>query len=211
MTTALIFDLDNCLAPATAIGSDLYTPAFDAIRATNHGHLTDEALARACHDIWRHPLDWVAARHHFTPAMLAAAWQVFTTMEVTQPMQGYDDLPALRDLPAARFLVTTGFRRLQASKIAALGIAPLFTEIHIDAIDEPQHRLGKAGLMQQILTDHQLAPAEVLVIGDSAHSEIAAGNQLGIRTVQTLRPGVPHADNATFHIHSLSELPALMK
>jgi hypothetical protein len=32
MTKALIFDLDNCLAPANAVGEELFEPAFDAIR-----------------------------------------------------------------------------------------------------------------------------------------------------------------------------------
>ena len=31
MIKALIFDLDNCLAPATEVGQALYAPAFDAI------------------------------------------------------------------------------------------------------------------------------------------------------------------------------------
>ena len=33
--------------------------------------------------------------------------------------------------------IDSGFRRLQESKVKALGIEHLFTAIHIDAIDEP--------------------------------------------------------------------------
>jgi len=44
MTKALIFDLDNCLAPANEVGEELFEPAFDAIRRANHGTVSNEAL-----------------------------------------------------------------------------------------------------------------------------------------------------------------------
>ena len=208
-TKALIFDLDNCLAAANEVGVDLFGPAFDAIREANHGALSDETLLQAFADTWRHPLDWVAAKYGFSKAMLLAAWDVFVMMEVNRPMVGYGDLAILAELPVQRFLVTSGFRRLQESKIAALNLGPLFTAIYVDAIDEP-NRIGKQGLFQQIMADYKLAPEEVLVVGDNADSEIEAGNRLGIKTVQTLRPGVPLASNATFHIRSLDELKKIV-
>jgi len=209
MVKALIFDLDNCLAPADEVGEELYQPAFDAMRRTNRGSLSEDALDRAFADIWRHSLDWVASKHGFSDAMLAAGWREFAGMEVSHPMRGYGDLAVLAELPSQRFLVTSGFRRLQESKMAALGLAPLFTALYVDAIDEPD-RPGKQRLFEQILKDFGLAASEVLVIGDNADSEIAAGNRLGIRTVQTLRPGVPQTDRATFHVHSLSEIKELI-
>jgi len=209
MIRALIFDLDNCLAAATEVGEELYEPAFTAMREANRGAVPEETLRLAFSDVWRHPLDWVAARHGFSDAMLAAGWRVFTTMEVSRPMQGYGDLSVLTELPAQRFLVTSGFRRLQESKTKALNLTPLFTALHVDAIDEP-HRPGKLGLFQRILTDYQLTAEQVLVVGDNADSEIAAGNQLGIKTVQTLRPGVPPAINATYRIQSLTELKGIL-
>jgi FMN phosphatase YigB (HAD superfamily) len=171
MTKALIFDLDNCLAPANEVGEELFEPAFDAIRRANHGTVSNEALELAFAD--------------------------------------YGDLPILAELPAQHFLVTSGFRRLQESKIKALNLAPFFTALYVDAIDEPD-RLGKQGVFARILTDYELTSAEVLVVGDNADSEIRVGNHLGMRTVQTLRPGVPRASTATFHIHSLSELRKLL-
>jgi putative hydrolase of the HAD superfamily len=51
----------------------------------------------------------------------------------------------------------------------------------------------------------------VLVVGDNPDSEIEAGNRLGIPTVQVLRPGVPHGNNATRYIHDLVELKGLLK
>jgi len=209
MTKALIFDLDNCLAAANEVGEQLFEPAFEAIRKTNRSTVSDDSLSRAFADCWRHPLDWVAAKYGFSDAMLSAGWSVLATTEVTRPMVGYGDLASLSELPVQRFLVTSGFRRLQESKIRALNLGPLFTAIRVDAIDEPD-RIGKQGLFKQILQDYQLTPAEVVVVGDNADSEIEAGNLLGIATVQTLRPGVPRANNATFYIHTLTELKTLL-
>jgi putative hydrolase of the HAD superfamily len=49
-------------------------------------------------------------------------------------------------------------------------------------------------------------PQQVLVVGDNADSEIQAGNDLGMTTVQILRAGVPFGCNAVHHIHGLHEL-----
>ncbi len=175
----------------------------------NHGALSEELLNQAFADCWRHPFDWVANEYGFSKEMLTVGWKVFTSTEVTEPMYGYGDLAILSQLSAMRFLVTTGFRRLQQSKISALGLEQLFTANFIDAIDEPG-RHGKRGLFERILRDYRLTPSEVLVVGDNAHSEIEVGNGLGMRTVQTLRPGVPRASNAMFHINSLADLKNIL-
>ena len=113
MIRAIIFDLDNCLSAADEPGKGLLEPIFDAIRRVNHGRLSDEALAEAFSDCWRHPLDFVAKKHAFTEDMLAAGWAVYVQLEVATPMRGYADLRTLPELPVWRFLVTSGFRRLQ--------------------------------------------------------------------------------------------------
>jgi putative hydrolase of the HAD superfamily len=202
---AIIFDLDNCLVPGDAIGHAAYEPAFDAIRKANNGTLSDAELAAAFADMWRHCVDDVARRHRFTPGMLAAGWQVFAHLEARAPMAGYPDLGVIADLPVPKFLVTTGFRRLQESKIAALGLHAHFTQVCIDVVDEP-NRKGKQQLFHEIQRTHQYASRQVLVVGDNKDAEILAGNNLGMTTVQILRPGVPFGSNAAYHIHGLQEL-----
>src|SRR3954464_4621824 len=59
-------------------------------------------------------------------------------------MKSYADMPVLGELNARRFLVTSGFQRLQSSKVHALGIERQFERVAIDAIDEPD-RVGQAG------------------------------------------------------------------
>lgn len=210
MIRAIIFDLDNCLSAADEVGPQLMEPVFQAIRDANHGHLSDAELERAFSDCWRIPLDVVAKEHGFSKEMLDAGWKVSLDLEVTSPMFGYGDLRVLRDFPVQRFLVTSGFRRLQESKIRALGIRDRFTDVFVDAIDEP-NRKGKQGWFAEILQRHQLKPEEVLVVGDNPDSEIAAGNELGAPTVQILRPGVPRGTNAAHYIRDLGALQALLQ
>jgi putative hydrolase of the HAD superfamily len=206
---ALIFDLDSCLSAANEVGDQLFQPAFDAIKGANHGAVSQDSLKQAFADCWRFPFSDVAHKYGFTHEMTEAGFAAFAKIEVTQPMHGYGDLHALRDLPQKLFLVTSGFRRLQESKINALKIRALFSEIRIDAIDEPGPK-GKMQSFEEILKSYSFKPDEVIVVGDNPDSEIAAGNRLGMKTIQVLRPGVPRGDNATGYLNSLSELGELL-
>jgi FMN phosphatase YigB (HAD superfamily) len=210
MIMAIIFDLDNCLAASDEPGRRLLAPTFDAIRRANHGTLSEHTLERAFDECWGHSLDTVARKYGFSAEMLAAGWAENARAEVQVPMHGYPDLGAIRELPAKLFLVTSGFRRLQESKMRALAVKSLFERVYIDAIDEPE-RKGKENIFAEILRTYALHPHEVLVVGDDADSEIAAGNRLGIPTVQIQRPGIARAGNATRHIASLAELADMMQ
>jgi FMN phosphatase YigB (HAD superfamily) len=210
MIKAIIFDLDNCLAAANEVGEHLFEPAFEAIRNANRGTLTAEQLAEAFNECWRHPLDFVAGKFGFSQEMLTAGWEVFSQTFVQTPMIGYGDLAILRELPFELYLVTSGFRRLQESKISALKIGHVFRGIEIDALDAVD-RKGKQGIFESILDARKLRPEEVVVVGDNPDSEIEAGNRLGMKTVQILRPGVPRADNAIYHIQTFDELRTLLQ
>lgn len=209
MIRAIIFDLDSCLAAANEVGDHLFAPAFDAIRIANQGRIPDTTLAQAFADCWRCSFDFIAEKYNFTSAMRTVGWQAFKQITVTVPMKGYFDLAVLKELPVPLFLVTSGFRRLQESKIRALGFADWFAGIQIDAIDEPD-RKGKHGLFADILKNNRLAPEEVLIVGDNPDSEIDAGNRLGMKTIQILRPGVPPGSNAHRQIHGLAELKEIL-
>lgn len=204
---AIIFDLDSCLAAADEVGRQLFEPAFEAVREANDGSVSDEALEAAFEDCWRIAFDVVAKEHGFTRAMRDAGFEAFRSIEVTTPMRGYPDLHLLPTLPARRFLVTSGFRRLQESKVRALGFAGWFDEVHVDAIDE-DHR-GKEAIFRDIVSRHDLRPQDVFVVGDNPDSELAAARRLGLVTVQTLRPGVTRGP-ALHHVTGLAELAALV-
>jgi putative hydrolase of the HAD superfamily len=209
MIDALILDLDNCLAPATEVNRSLYDAALDAIRRANDGSVPEQMLDAAFQALWGTAYDVVAREHGFTGAMTATGWQAFASFEVNHPMHGYGDLHRLADFRVPLCLVTSGFRRLQESKIRALGIRETFQEALVDAIDETP-RLGKQGHFERLIATHGWRPEHVWVAGDSPHSELAAGRAIGAVTVQTLRPGVVRSDIADHHVQDLGELVALM-
>jgi FMN phosphatase YigB (HAD superfamily) len=208
--SAIFFDLDNCLAAADEPGEELLEPVFAAVRSANQGSLSDRALDGALHDCWFHAFDWVARRHGFTDRMRDAGWEAFRHIEVHGPMHGYGDLDILPSLGDLRFLVTSGFRRLQESKVHALGIAPVFREVIIDAVDDPS-RAGKEGVFSNLMARYTLRREDVLVVGDNVESELAAARRLGLARVQTLRAGVVPAPDVSLRIANLGELRALLE
>lgn len=206
---ALIFDLDNSLAPSRSVGESRYEPAFEAIRKVNAGALSEDQLEAAFADLWDSPLDWVAEEYGFTPMMLDAAWDHFSELQADGGFTSYEDIHVLDELSPLKFLVTSGFRKLQQSKIDALGLSEKFDGIVIDAIDEEDHE-GKEKIFKKLMEEHHLNPTEVVVVGDSATSELAAGNRIGMITLQILRPGVKPSDMASHHISSLEEIKDML-
>jgi putative hydrolase of the HAD superfamily len=158
----------------------------------------------------RRGFTFVADAYHL-PARVRAAWRAACgAITLRGPLAPYPDVvPALRRLDVARYLLTTGYRRLQESKIDALGIRDLFDAIYIDALDAGP-TAGKEPLLRAILDEHGLAPREVLVVGDNPESEIAAANRVGTVTAQIIRPGVSYAERAEHHLITLDELPDLV-
>jgi FMN phosphatase YigB (HAD superfamily) len=212
MIRAAVFDLDNTLFDSTTVPEAVLAPAVAAARAANAGPaaLAPEVLDAALRAARRFGFLHVADAYH-VPASLRSAWRAaYRDLTVAVPLAPYPDVvPVLTTLNLTRLLLTTGFRPMQESKIAALGIGHLFDAIYIDAMDGggAPH---KGPLLAEILRTWRLAPEEMLVVGDSADNEIAAGNALGAVTVQVLRPGVPRTDTARHHLATFAELPALI-
>lgn len=210
MDRSIIFDLDNCLCAADEIGYRFHEPVFAAIRRANDGVLAEAVLSEAFADCMRLPFDEVADKFGFTEAMRNAGLRAFGSLEVVKPLHGYGDLHVLRELQARRFLVTSGFPRLQHSKIAMLGIGPLFEAVRVDAIGGHPRR-GKRAVFADLVENRGLRAERTWVVGDNARSEIAAGNQLGMITVQILRPGIERSNDARYTVENLPDLKTLIE
>ncbi len=213
MIRAAVFDLDNTLYDATTIPPSVLAPAIDAVRRANTGPdaIPNDVLEAAIQSARRLGFLTVAERHAL-PTFLRTAWrEAYQGLVVTTRLYPYPDvLPSLAALDLIKLLLTTGFRGMQESKIAALDISHLFDGIYIDTLDAAGAGPGKRRLLEQILDTHHLASQEVLVIGDSPENEIAAGNAVGAVTAQILRPGIEFSDTAQYHLTTLAELPQLL-
>lgn len=208
--TIFIFDLDNTLFDTRSIPANLIDRLHSGLRFANEESraVPAETLERAIHDTWFVPFSTVCDRYSL-PEMFRAIWNEWQeTLVFEEPLPLYPDvissLQELRNQGHHLCLLTSGYRRLQRAKIEALGIVQLFDEIHIDAVDESSS--GKAAMISELLLSKNWNPQDLLIVGDSASSEIDAGARLGIYTVQILRPGVVATELADRRIHSLLEL-----
>jgi FMN phosphatase YigB (HAD superfamily) len=207
----LICDLDNTLFPARTIPRAAVEPALERVRVANRAGpgIPDARLEEALEACWDRAFDEVA-RLYDLPEPLCQAWHTAAKeLEVTGPLELYSDVDVLWALPLRRFLVTTGYRRFQESKISVLGLAGRFEAIYIDALGETD-RVGKEALFRRILREQEAAAPETAVLGDSAEGELLAGESLGLWTIQILRQGVVPTPRAHSQVRSLKELPAVL-
>lgn len=209
---AIIFGLDDTLADVTRLGDSFFDPAFDAMRRANGGRLADARLLAAFSACWHTSFDAVVQAYGFSSDMARAGLAAFGRLCVVEGATsygGYSDLELVKHLPVMSYLVTSGFRSLQQSKIAALGIEGWFDRVVIDAIDGAKRR-GKLAIFEDIRRAGNWNAREVLVVGSDPNQEIAVGNKLGMVTVQILRPKVECSGAAIHHILTLGDLWPLM-
>jgi FMN phosphatase YigB (HAD superfamily) len=56
------------------------------------------------------------------------------------------------------------------------------------------------------MEQHNLIAEKTYVIGDNPNSEISAGNNLNLKTIQILRHNIKKGHNAKYYISSFEEL-----
>lgn len=175
---ALILDLDNTIFPVPAAGDRIFGSLFRLIKEDG-GYSGDFDEIRA--EIMRRPFQKVAGEHGFTGPLKTKCMDLLNDLDYTGELKPFPDYAALRLLPCDKFLVTTGFMKLQQSKIRQLGIAGDFKQVQV--IDPAMTEKTKKDVFLRILRAHDYTPSDVLVIGDDPESEIRAAGELGIDAV----------------------------
>lgn len=201
---AIIFDLDNTLYPVPSIGNRLFASLFQLIEDL---HPRKEEMEDIRFEIMRKPFQQVAGHFNFSEELTRKGVEHLKNIQYEGEIRYFEDYPEILKMDVDRFLVTTGFRKMQESKIEGMGIRQDFMEIHI--VDPETSRLTKKDVFRDILQRHNYSAGDVLVVGDDPASEIRAGNELGIPTAlydnENLHPG----NIATYRISSFSELANL--
>jgi putative hydrolase of the HAD superfamily len=195
MKRALILDLDNTIYPVSSIATDVFNQLF-ALIDEHAGHLSAGEKAGAKEELTRRPYHHVAAKFNFSNDLKNQGNNILKNFSYDKPMQAFDDYHYIKNLPHTKFLVTTGYSKLQWSKVKLLGIEPDFAEIHI--VDPEISTLTKKDVFADILKRHHYTVDEVLVIGDDPESEINAATQLGIETF-LFDPGNKHHSATVTH------------
>lgn len=175
---AIILDLDNTIYPVSSIGDKLFKTLFELI--TESGEYTGD-LNEIKFEIMRRPFQFVADDFSFSERLKSDTLKLFLDLTYNEKMEPFEDYKYVSEIPCKKFLVTTGFTKLQNSKIFHLNIKNDFEGIFI--IDPIRSKLTKKDIFQKILIENDYKADEVLVVGDDLNSEIKAANDLGIESV----------------------------
>jgi putative hydrolase of the HAD superfamily len=205
-----IFDLDDTLFPTQSIKEEVGFPLLKQLIESNSKEkkYSKKEINKIYRDCWIYPLDQLSSKYNFTEIYYNNLHTAYNTIEVNHSLSLYDDASVLNDLIGEKYLVTTGYEKLQHSKIRLLKIEPYFKEIFIDSLNMTP-RKGKKEIFNQILIRSSKKPSEIIVIGDNLDSEIKAGNELGLTTIHIKRDKNVSKNNAKYCINSLNELLTL--
>jgi putative hydrolase of the HAD superfamily len=198
---ALILDLDNTIYPVQSIGAELFAPLFKLIRQNGSHEIEMEKIEE---EIMRQPFQFVANDFHFSEDLKSKGVALLKELAYNGKMEPFDDYPFIRSLPLDKFLVTTGFLKLQESKVDRLNIRQDFKEIYI--VDPSTSDKTKKDVFAGILRNYGYAISEVLVVGDDLHSEIKAASALGIEAILYNRLNLQMAGGSVKHIENFNEL-----
>ncbi|AXG75142.1 HAD family hydrolase [Flavobacterium arcticum] len=196
---AIIYDLDNTIYPVSAIGDILFKPLFDLIIESRLHNNDYDAIRKA---IMRTPFRLVAQRFKFSEELTQKGIDLQEEMEYNKAIAPFDDYPEIHTITAERFLVTTGFRKMQLSKIKHLGIENDFKEAHV----VNPTVTSKKEVFADILKRYNYSPEEVFVVGDDPESEIGAAKALGIPTILYDKNNLYNAEEADYAISHFKEL-----
>jgi putative hydrolase of the HAD superfamily len=129
-------------------------------------------------EVMRRPFQRVASEHRFSEELINKSIELLQTLAYNGAMEPYEDYAHIQRLPHDKYLVTTGFRKMQQSKVDGLGFANDFREIHI--IDPTATKQTKKDVFAEIMHRHGYVPEDVMIVGDDLHSEIKAAQELGV-------------------------------
>ncbi len=209
--TTLFLDLDHTLFDPASIPREVMEPFFAELRLAHAriGGVSRESLESSIPELMRSPITLVARRYGWPEELRRACLQASAGVVLPARLPLFPDVVDLIHLSQRKILVTTGVRSVQAQKIDALGLRAWLEAVYVDdALAVP--RRGKKALFRAILDERCLAPEEVVVVGDSLESEVAAGAELGMRTVHVARWGCTPQCPATYCVPDLRGLAAVL-
>lgn len=210
MDQLLIFDLDDTLFETKSIGKKAVKPIFDQFEPLLARKFGQELIAQIVPELWKYPFDFVAQKYKFDTHQNTEFARLVNTHEYELNIQTFNDFSVVKNLPQEKILVTTGFSKLQHAKIDSLEIKEQFREIYIDDILSPE-RIFKKGIFQKILLEREIDPKQVYIIGDNPNSELKAGFELGLYTVQISKFGQERSAFANYCISDFNKLLPILK
>ena len=182
MKKALILDLDNTIYPVSSIAENLFGQLFKVLdEYSDTINIGDaERVNKIKDEMTRRPFQHIANEYQLDSELMERMISALKNLTYDLPMLPYEDYAHIRSIQLDKFLVTTGFIKLQLSKVKMLGIEQDFKGIHI--VDPEVSPKTKKDVFADIMKEHNYSPEDLLIIGDDPQSEIKAAYELGIDT-----------------------------
>ncbi|MEO9485041.1 MAG: HAD family hydrolase [Ekhidna sp.] len=201
----LIFDLDDTIFETRSIGQHHVAPILDKFKITAERFYRPDKIELIISDLWQFPFDFVAKKYQFDDLLNEQFSTSINELEYELDIQTFNDFHHVENIVARKILVTTGFKKLQRAKIKALGIEQEFESIFFDEVNK-QNRKHKKGIFTAILQSSNVKPENIFAIGDNPTSELKAGRELGIKTVQVAKFGQVRSEHSDYRITDFQEL-----
>lgn len=180
MIRALIYDLDNTIYPVKSISDELFAELFNLM--DEYADSVDQSdMAAAKEEVTRRPFQKIADEYGFSDELKQKAVEHLRELTYDKPMQAFDDYKYVKSLQVDKFLVTTGFTKMQTSKVKLLDLNSDFKQIYI--VDPETTDKTKRHIFLDIIEKYKYNKDEVLVVGDDPESEIKEAKAIGIKTV----------------------------
>ncbi len=205
MNELLIFDLDDTLFATKSIGKEPLRPILDKFECSLIDKFGSELTKKIMPELWKYPFDVVADTYKFDRHQNSKFARLINENEYNLNIQPFKDFDVVKNLKQEKVLVTTGFSKLQNAKILQLGLEKEFNKIYIDDILDPK-RIFKKGIFKNIFLEKNIKSEFVYIVGDNPHSELKAGFELGLNTIQVAKFGQKRSEYANYYISNFREL-----
>jgi len=203
-TKTLILDLDDTIFQTRSMDPKIFEPFFKHLALNLKPNFDSKTIDAISHDLWQNTWDKVIHKYGIPLPSIMESVKLLEKLELNLKIVPYPDYNFIKNFTGRKFLVTTSLTSLQVSKIKALKIENDFEKIVIN--DTFKETKTKHDIFKELVSEFNLKPETTFVIGDNAASEIEAGNQLNMITIQILREGVVKGNNARYYIKSFEEL-----
>ena len=207
MKPTLILDLDDTIFQTRSMNPKIFEPFFEHLVSKLKPDFNSQTIDAIVNDLWQNTWDKVIHTYNIPIASIMDSVKLLENLELNLTILPYPDYSFIKNFNGRKFLVTTSLTSLQESKIKALKIENDFEKIIIN--DTFKEKKTKFDIFKELIAEFNLNTESTYVIGDNAASEIEAGNQLNMITIQILREGVVMGNNARYHIKSFDELPEI--
>lgn len=207
MIKAFIFDLDNCIFDTFSLGDTRLRPLWEKVDdLALSGLIETSDVPRIKDDLCRLTVFDTVNKNKLSVECLEILRASMVNIRVQGKVETYGDHEVIKNIRGRKFLVTggAGHEEYQHSKIKALGVEYYFDSIVMAEAGKKKY------VFENLLAQAGFSPKEFLVLGDNPHSELAAGKELGMVTVQTLRPHIERAEGFDHYIKSFHELPKII-